>query len=359
MTELTRHWRDSLAGSRPRVVLADGDDPRTVQAAHRLASSTPVTPLLLARSGAPESAGGGVGAFGGIGAIEVVDPAVIGRAVGQDPRPAGALDAVRGDRGITAGTRERIGADPLYLAAAAVRTGLADACVGGSTRPTADVIRAGIHVLGLAPGATTVTGAFLMALHGGAVVAYADCAVVPEPTAEELADIAVATSRTYHQLTGRAPVVAMLSFSTKGSAQHPVVQRVRAATELARARDPELDIDGELQFDAALMESVGVRKAAGSRVAGHANVFVFPNLDAGNIAYKITERLASAAAIGPILQGLAAPMNDLSRGCSVDDIVTVALVSAVQASQASQAGHRPPHATRPSAATATNRPAEV
>ncbi|MGH3329160.1 MAG: phosphate acyltransferase, partial [Streptomycetales bacterium] len=286
------------------------------------------------------------------GGVEVVDPAVAGR----DPRMAGALDAANDGREIPAEARERLAADPLYLGAAAVRAGLADACVGGSTRPTAHVIRAGIHVLGLSPGAGTVTGAFLMALHDGRVVAYADCAVVPEPTAGELADIAVATGRTYRQLTGRAPVVAMLSFSTKGSAEHPVVQRVRAATELARAREPQLAIDGELQFDAALMESVGARKAAGSTVAGRANVFIFPNLDAGNIAYKITERLASAAAIGPILQGLTAPMNDLSRGCSVDDIVTVALVSAVQAVQTR---HGSRHAARSPAAPAINRPAEV
>lgn len=317
VAELVSKWLGSLSGGTLRVALADGDDPRTVAAARKLADTTPVRPLLLSGSG-----GQGSG-------VDVLAPADVRR----DPAVAGELEAALSARRMPPEEQARLTGDPLYLGAATVRAGLADACVGGAARPTADVIRAGIRVLGLATDAAAVTSCFLMVLPGGQVVAYADCAVVPDPDPAQLADIAVWTSRTFTSLTGQDPAVAMLSFSTKGSASHRLVERVRAATGLIQSRSPELLVDGELQFDAAFTQSVAARKAAGSPVAGRANVFVFPNLDAGNIAYKITERLARAAAIGPILQGLSAPMNDLSRGCGVDDVVRVALVSAVQAAQ--------------------------
>jgi phosphotransacetylase len=315
--DLARQWLNRLAGSSPRVVLTDGDDPRTAEAARMLAATTPVRPLLLSGTVVP---GDGV---------EVLAPADACR----DPRIAGCIDDALAARGMPAHDRAMLGPDPLYIGAAAVRAGLADACVGGSARPTADVIRAGLRIIGLAPGVKTVTSCFLMVLPDGRVLAYADCAVVPEPDPEQLADIALSASGTFAGLTGQVPVVAMLSFSTKGSAEHPAVHRIRAATELVRAREPALVVDGELQFDAAFTESVGSRKAPGSPVAGRANVYVFPSLDAANIGYKITERLAHATAIGPFLQGLAAPMNDLSRGCSPADIASVALASAVQAPQ--------------------------
>jgi phosphotransacetylase len=315
LADLAQRWRTSLAGSSPRVVLTDGDDPRATEAARRLAATTAVRPVLVCAQAPP------------CDGVDVLSPA----AAARDSTIADCIAEALARRGRPPGERAAAARDPLYIGAAAVRTGLAEACVGGSARPTADVLRAGIRVIGLAAGMSTVTSCFLMVMPDGRVFAYADCAVVPEPDAAQLSDITVATSRTFADLAGQLPAVAMLSFSTKGSAEHHVVQRVRTATELVRTREPGLAVDGELQFDAALAEAVAARKAPGSPTAGRANVFIFPNLDAGNIGYKITERLAHATAIGPILQGLAAPMNDLSRGCSVDDIVAVALASAVQA----------------------------
>lgn len=252
-------------------------------------------------------------------------------AAARDYRCRAVVDDAVAGRGLSDGHVEILAHDPVWVAAALLGSGQVDAAVAGATRPTADVLRAGIRLVGLEPGVGTVSSCFLMVLPDGSRLAYADCAVVPDPSEEQLADIAIATSRTFTELAGQQPRVAMLSFSTAGSAEHASVAKVRGATEIVRAKLAGLDVDGELQFDAAMVASVGNRKAPGSSVAGHANVLIFPNLDAGNIAYKITERLGGAVAIGPILQGLAAPLNDLSRGCSATDISSLAVISAVQA----------------------------
>lgn len=320
--ELVRRWCERLTGFRPRVALAEGNDPRVVRAAAELAELG-IIPVLVARPEEAHDAAAQAGVRLG-SRVRIASPAEL------DAGVAGEVLAAR-----LASAKPEVAAaaqgDPLYLAVAAVSAGLADACVAGSTRPTADVLRAALRVVGTAPGSPCVSSSFLMVLPDGRLLAYGDCAVLPEPDVDQLAEVAVATSDTFRTLAGAEPAVAMLSFSTKGSADHASVDLVRAASGRVRHRSPQLAVDGELQFDAALLESVGRSKASGSTVAGRANVFIFPNLAAGNIGYKITERLAGARAYGPILQGLAAPVNDLSRGCGSADIVAVAVISALQA----------------------------
>ena len=289
-------WLNQARDGAARVVLADGDDPRAVGAARLLARQGLAEPVLLDDADAFRS------------------PAVA--AAAADSR-----------------WRERIDlADPLHVAALMVRAGEADACVAGATRTTADVVRAALYCVGLAPGVDLVSSCLLLVLRDGTPVAFADCGVVPEPDPSQLASIAVASAATYAGLTGEQPRVAMLSFSTHGSAAGPGPERVREAVKQVRRRAPSLIVDGELQFDAAWDSGVAAVKAPGSPVAGRANVFVFPSLEAGNIAYKITERLAGAVGLGPLLQGTAGIIHDLSRGCDAQAMAGVAVIAACQAS---------------------------
>ena len=217
---------------------------------------------------------------------------------------------------------------PLFFGAMMVREDMADGSVAGSLSTTSDVIRAGIQIVGMPAGIAVVSSFFLM-VFPHISYSYADCGVVPDPTAEQLADIAISTAANHRKLTGEEPRVAMLSFSTKGSASHPSVEKVQKATSIVKMKQPNLIVDGELQFDAAVVPSVSAKKAPGSPIAGNANVFIFPDLNAGNISYKLTQRLAGAEAFGPIIQGLKRPCYDLSRGCSVSDIVTMVAINCV------------------------------
>ena len=217
---------------------------------------------------------------------------------------------------------------PLFFGAMMVREGMADGSVAGSLSTTADVLRAGIHCIGVAEGISVVSSFFLMIFPYSAYT-FADCAVVPEPTAEQLADIAIASADNHRKLTGEEARVGMLSFSTKGSAEHALVEKVQRATALLKKKRPDIKADGELQLDAAIVPSVAKQKAPGSNVAGSANVLVFPDLNAGNIGYKIAQRMGGAEALGPVVQGLKKPAFDLSRGCSVNDIVNVVAINAV------------------------------
>jgi phosphate acetyltransferase len=217
---------------------------------------------------------------------------------------------------------------PLFFGAMMVREEMADGSVAGSLSTTSDVIRAGIQIVGM-PAGIAVASSFFLMVFPHISYSYADCGVVPDPTAEQLADIAISTAANHRKLTGEEPRVAMLSFSTKGSASHPSVEKVQKATAIAKMKQPNLIIDGELQFDAAIVPSVSAKKAPGSPIAGNANVFIFPDLNSGNICYKMTQRLAGAEAFGPIIQGLKRPCYDLSRGCSVSDIVTMVAINSV------------------------------
>jgi len=248
------------------------------------------------------------------------------------------LVELRKKKGLTREEATKLVEDPLYLATLMIKNGDADGEVAGAQNATGDVLRPAFQVVKTKPGISVVSGAFLMILKDkefgeDGLLVFADCAVHPNPTDKELAEIAVATGETTRAIAGFEPRIAMLSFSTKGSAKHEMVDKVVNATKIAKEMDPSLKIDGELQADAAIIEAIGQKKAPESEIAGKANVLVFPTLETGNITYKLVQRLAHAEAVGPVLQGMAAPINDLSRGCSVSDIVNLVAITANQAAR--------------------------
>jgi len=319
--ELLKRIRDEASQRAKHIVLPEGEDDRMIQAAEILKREGVCEVTILDAKGDVPTRAASLGAS--LDGIRILNP------IGNEnlDRYSRQFYEIRKKKGISEGEAKATVSQPLFFGAMMVREGDVDGSVAGAVNTTGNVLKAGIQCIGLADNISVVSSIFLMIVPDWEKpFTFADCAVVPNPDSSQLASIAIASAQTHKKLTGDEPIVAMLSFSTYGSATHPLVKKVQEATRLVKEMAPELKVDGELQLDAAIIPSIGMKKAPNSTVAGKANVLVFPDLNAANIGYKLTQRLAKAEAIGPIIQGLRKPTNDLSRGCSVDDIVNVAAI---------------------------------
>jgi phosphate acetyltransferase len=313
-----------------RIVLPEGTEERTLKAADRILEEGLARIILIGNNEEIKELASGWN-LENIDKAEIIDPS----SHGMKDHYVDMMVEIRKNKGLTRDEAVKQIENPLYLSVMMIKNGDADGEVAGAANATGDVLRPAFQFVKTKPGISVVSGAFIMihpdtSFGDNGVMVFADCAVHPDPTDRELAEIAVATARTTKSILGMEPRVAMLSFSTKGSARHEMVDKVVSATRLAQEMAPDIEIDGELQADAALIESIGKKKAPGSKIAGRANVLIFPNLEVGNIAYKLVQRLGNAEAVGPVLQGMAAPINDLSRGCSVEDIVSLVAITATQ-----------------------------
>jgi len=315
------------------IVLPEGEEPRMIKAAETIINEGLASLILLGREESIKSKAQELGVELA-NEIEIINP--------KDSKKlkeyAESYYQLRKNKGMSSDEAYQLLENPLYFGALMVYHDDADGLVAGSVNATGDVFRPALQTIKTAPGINIVSSSFVMVVpdcpYGEkGIIVFADCALNPEPNAEQLADVAIASATTGKALVGFEPRVAMLSFSTKGSGKHPLVDKVIEATKIAKEKKPELLIDGELQADAALIPSIGERKAPNSKIAGKANVLIFPDLHSGNIAYKLIERLAKAEAIGPISQGMRKPVNDLSRGCSAEDIVNVVAITVLQAGE--------------------------
>ena len=314
-----------------RIVLPEGTEDRTLKAADIILQEGLAKIILIGSESVINEKASSLG-LSHINKATILDPETDAKM----PVYANLLLELRKSKGMTTDEANQQAKDPLYLGCLLIKNGDADGEVAGAMNATGNVLRPAFQIIKTLPGISVVSGAFLMFTQSpefgeNGLLVFADCAVHPNPTASELAQIAVCTAETTRSIAGFEPRIAMLSFSTKGSAKHELVDKVIEATKIAKEMSPGLQIEGELQADAAIIPEIGQSKAPGSAIAGHANVLVFPDLQSGNISYKLVQRLAKAEAVGPILQGMAAPINDLSRGCSVDDIVKMVAITANQA----------------------------
>ena len=321
--------RAASRAARPRIVLAEGEDPRVVEGATKAVRDRLAEVVLL---GSPSKTRALLDEAGARDAIEIREPA----SSEQLDAYAQTYFEMRKHKGIDRAAARQAVAAPLGFAAMSVRQGHAEGTIAGAVATTRDTVRTAIQVIGKSPESKVVSSYFLMLLGEpfSRPAIFADCGLIIMPAAEELASIAIASARSLTEMTGIEPRVAMLSFSTMGSAEHESITRIRNAVSIVRERNPDLIVDGEIQFDAAVAPDVAARKAPGSPLEGQANVFVFPDLSAGNIGYKIAQRIGGATALGPILQGLARPANDLSRGCSSDDVYKMIAITGAQAAAA-------------------------